>query len=378
LRAYLRNAYAQSPSPMNLQAILVLLLPFASFSGYLIGRRGSERSSGARVDQLSQQYFQGLNHDDTDRFDTQLALGNLFRRRGELDRAMKLHQDLSVKTMLSTEQRALALLELGDDFVRAGLLDRAETLFDELLQIDAQSRPALKHLIGIYEQERDWQKAIHAATKYQQLSGQNMGKLMAHYDCELAALAERNQQPAQMQKHLADALAHDPDSVRAQLARAADAIASKDCATARQALERVMDGDASYVVDLLPLIGQIAQHNERVGRDLFERAVELDRGASALLAFTQWLAQRDEYAAEALLRARLDTKPSAPVLARWLKLTKATIAPETRSVLQAGLNQVTEQVLSHRCSVCGFGARQLHWQCPSCKGWGTIKPMALL
>jgi lipopolysaccharide assembly protein B len=152
---------------MNWPEIAILLLPVASLSGYLLGRRGGEKSSGERVDQLSKQYFQGLNHllneeqdqaialferiadDDTDRFETQLALGSLFRRRGELERAIRLHQDLSVKAMLSTEQRSIALLELGDDFVRAGLLDRAEALFDELLAIDAQSAPALKQLIGI-------------------------------------------------------------------------------------------------------------------------------------------------------------------------------------------------------------------------------------
>ncbi len=375
---------------------LILLLPIASYSGYALGRRGMERRDGERVEQLSKQYFQGLNHllndqpdqaialferiadNDNDRFETQLALGNLFRRRGELDRAMKLHQDLSVRPMLSTEQRALALLELGEDFVRAGLLDRAEALFDELLQIDAQSAPALKHLIAIYEQEREWQKAIDAAQRYQALTDQSMAKSMGHFACELALSTDKTPQRKTRGEYLALALRFDPDSVRAQLMLADQALIQNDRNTAGVAIEKVLDGDAHFVVDLLPLIKRLGTQDPKKATALYERAVELDRGSSALIAFAQFSAERDRPAAADMLRQRAELKPSARVLQEWLAMDQQhEMSEPLRTVVADGLRQVIASPLTHRCSVCGFGARQLHWNCPSCKSWGSVKPLVL-
>ena len=169
--------------------LLWLLLPIAAWSGYLVGRRGSERSSGERFSQLSQTYFSGLNYLlneqpdkalevflkiaelDSDTFETQLALGNLFRRRGETDRAIRLHQDLYSRPKLSAEQRTIALVELGEDYMRAGLLDRAEALYTDLLAIDQHAPAALRHLISIYQQERDWNRAIEMAQRLRAAQG---------------------------------------------------------------------------------------------------------------------------------------------------------------------------------------------------------------
>jgi lipopolysaccharide assembly protein B len=385
---------------------LILLLPIASYSGYALGRRGIERRDGERVEQLSKQYFEGLNHllndqpdqaialferiadNDNDRFETQLALGNLFRRRGELDRAMKLHQDLSVRPMLSTEQRAMALLELGEDFVRAGLLDRAEALFDELLQIDAQSAPALKHLIAIYEQEREWQKAIDAAARYQALTDQSMAKSMGHFACELALIAHKATPQKSFaatanlkhdrHEYLQQALQLDPDSVRAQLMLAEHALLNQDSPAACRAIEKVLDGDAHFVVDLLPLIKTLGAIDQPAAAALFQRAVELDRGSSALIAYAQFLAPSDRPAAAEMLRKRAELKPSVRVLQEWLSLDQQhEMAEPLRSIVEDGLKQVIASPLTHRCSVCGFGARQLHWNCPSCKSWGSVKPLVL-
>src|SRR5690606_28457414 len=144
---------------------------------------GSERTSGARVSELSSNYFRGLNYllneqqdkaievflklaeYNRDTVETHLALGNLFRRRGEVDRAIRVHQNLIARTSLTDEEKTVALLDLGEDYMRAGLLDRAETLFSDLVAMDALASSALTHLVSIYQHERDWNKAIDNAIR---------------------------------------------------------------------------------------------------------------------------------------------------------------------------------------------------------------------
>ncbi len=403
---------------MNWPEIAILLLPVASLSGYLLGRRGGEKSSGQRVDLLSKQYFQGLNHllneeqdqaialferiadDDTDRFETQLALGSLFRRRGELERAIRLHQDLSVRAMLTTEQRSIALLELGDDFVRAGLLDRAEALFDELLAIDAQSAPALKQLIGIYEQEREWSKAARAASEFERLTLEPMGKLISHFHCEAAlaaistttqALATQGSDEAGVLKsidagktfdaELALAKLADSDSVRVALMQAERAIELNNVHQAQIALRHVIETDVLFIPELLPVLAKLRALSVATADALLEQFSLIERGSDALLARADTLSDLD---AASLLQERLKLKPSARVLAQWLKLRPCSIKQSgTEGMGDLGfmfdsLTQASGSRLSHRCSQCGFGMVQQHWQCPSCRGWGTIKPLVAI
>ena len=143
-----------------------LLLPIAAVSGWVIGRRGGERHSNSKVSRLSTTYFRGLNYLlneqpdkaielflhiaelDKDTFETQVALGHLFRRRGEVDRAIRLHQALVQRPGLSDQQKVQALLALGEDYMRSGLLDRAETVFSDLVALDMRAPLAHRHLPG--------------------------------------------------------------------------------------------------------------------------------------------------------------------------------------------------------------------------------------
>ncbi len=181
-----------------------LFLPIAALCGWVVGRRGGQRHSESQVSRLSSTYFRGLNYLlneqpdkaielflhiaelDKETFETQLALGHLFRRRGEVDRAIRLHQGLANRQDLSDGQRVQALLALGEDYMKSGLLDRAETVFTDLARIDQRAPQALKHLIGIYQAERDWEKAIENATRYEQVTDEPMGKLIGQFECELA------------------------------------------------------------------------------------------------------------------------------------------------------------------------------------------------
>jgi lipopolysaccharide biosynthesis regulator YciM len=163
------------------QELLLLLLPVAAASGWIAARRSQRQERGKCVNDTSPVYFRGLNHllneepdkaidafvemleVDSDTVETHLALGNLFRRRGEVERAIRIHQNLIARPALTREQRAQALLELGQDYMRAGLLDRAENLFRELKDTRLHVRQALKNLLVIYEKERDWQACLDTA-----------------------------------------------------------------------------------------------------------------------------------------------------------------------------------------------------------------------
>ncbi|HVJ61125.1 MAG TPA: tetratricopeptide repeat protein, partial [Tahibacter sp.] len=181
---------------MNPLYLLFLLLPVAAFSGWYVARRSSARTSGERVSELSSSYFRGLNYllneqqdkaievfvrlaeVNRDTVETHLALGNLFRRRGEVDRAIRLHQNLVARPDLSDAMKTVALLELGEDYMRAGLLDRAETLFSDLVAMKAHAPSALKHLIAIYQHERDWGKAIAHAERFEEMTGESQAPVI--------------------------------------------------------------------------------------------------------------------------------------------------------------------------------------------------------
>ena len=169
--------------------MLVLFVPLAALAGWIIGRRGGERHSDSQVSKLSTTYFRGLNYLlneqpdkaielflhiaelDKDTFETQVALGHLFRRRGEVDRAIRLHQALAQRPELTDAQKVQALSALGEDYMRSGLLDRAETVFADLARIDQRAPQALRHLIAIYQSERDWEKAIENDSRFEAATG---------------------------------------------------------------------------------------------------------------------------------------------------------------------------------------------------------------
>ena len=179
-----------------------LFLPLAALTGWVIGRRGGQRHGESQVSRLSSTYFRGLNYLlseqpdkaielflhiaelDKETFETQVALGHLFRRRGEVDRAIRLHQGLVQRHDLSDAQRVQALLALGEDYMKSGLLDRAETVFTDLAKIDQRAPQALKHLISIYQAERDWEKAIDNAARYEEVTGEPMGKLISQFEAQ--------------------------------------------------------------------------------------------------------------------------------------------------------------------------------------------------
>ena len=318
---------------------------------------------------------------DKDTVETQFALGHLFRRRGEVDRAIRLHQSLVGRAGLSDEQKTRAVLALGEDYMRAGLLDRAETLFTDLVRMGVLAPQALEHLISIYQAERDWGQAIEHAQKLESVSGEPMGKLVAQYHCELAEKARLAGDLDAARRHVADAYAADSHSVRAGLAEGRIELAVGNDGAAIRAFERVARHDLEFLPEILePLLGCYERRGENArARGFLTEMIEHGPGVAAVLALTR-LIERDEgtAAAQAFLARQLQLRPSVRGEAAYIDLSLRDAGGDSAATLKT-LKQITDQLLvrspGYRCQRCGFGARAHHWQCPGCKSWGSLKPV---
>lgn len=392
-----RNPERASRS-VNAALWLFLLLPIAFATGWYVGGKGSVRRSGQRVSRLSTTYFRGLNYllneqpdkaielflqiaeVDQNTVETQIALGHLFRRRGEVDRAIRLHQSLIARPGLDEDYKKQALLELGEDYMRAGLLDRAETLFTDLVRLDVSQPQALKHLISIYQAEREWDKAIAHAERYQATTGTAMGRIIAQFHCELAEQARIEGDKQRCRREIAAAFAADTHSVRAGMLEGQLEAADGNDLAAIRAFERVARHDIEYLPEVLKPLLPCYQRRGEPGRAraFLAEMIEHYPGVAPALALAKLIEEEEgRDAAVGFLSRQLQQRPSIRGQAALIELSLAKGVSDQAATLRA-LQQVTEQMLvrspAYRCQHCGFGARAHHWQCPSCKSWGTVKP----
>ena len=383
----------------QLLPLLFLLLPVAALSGWILGRRRSERTSGARVSELSSNYFRGLNYllneqqdkaielflklaeINRDTVETHLALGNLFRRRGEVDRAIRVHQNLIARPNLSDEEKTIALLELGEDYMRAGLLDRAETLFADLVAMEALAPSALRHLIAIYQHERDWDKAIEHARRLERLSGESQAMMIAQFHCELAEQARAANDREGARAQVANAFAVKDDCVRACMILGHLESGEGNPAAAIEAFERVAQLDLDYLPEILsPLLDCYARTQQMQRAEQFLlRTIERHRGVTPVLALARLYAStRGEDRAVEFLNDSLRQRPSVRALMALIDMNLRQVGDDARGnylILRDLTQQLIEGKALYRCNRCGFGAKAHHWQCPSCKSWGTVRPI---
>lgn len=384
---------------MNYPYALVLLVPVAFVLGWLASRRLGAKRSGAEVSELSSDYFRGLNYllneeqdkaievflklaeYNRDTVETHLALGNLFRRRGEVDRAIRLHQHLVSRPGLSDAMKTVALLELGEDYMRAGLLDRAEALFSDLVAMDAHAPSALRHLIAIYQHERDWHKAIEHTRRLEAMTGEDEAAMKAQFFCELADRARQHGARAEARDYLRQAFECQPDCVRAFMLTGRLQSEDDHHADAVLAYESAIDADIAFAPEILPpLLNSYARSQQMDRAESFLRDM-LSRyhGISPVLALAHIYRQRDgERAAIDFLTSQLRQRPSVRGLMALIDATMDRIEGEAREnflILRDLTKKLLEGQAMYRCSRCGFGAKAHHWQCPSCKSWGTVRPI---
>lgn len=384
---------------MNLLYVLALLVPAAFALGWWASRQVGARRSGAEVSELSSDYFRGLNYllneeqdkaievflklaeYNRDTVETHLALGNLFRRRGEVDRAIRLHQHLVSRPGLSDAMKTVALLELGEDYMRAGLLDRAEALFCDLVAMDAHAPSALRHLISIYQHERDWHKAIEHARRLEVMTGEDEAPMIAQFYCELADRSRQHGARAEARDYLRQAFECQPGCVRAFMLTGRLLSEDGQHAEAVAAYEAAIGADSAFTPEILPpLLNSYARSQQMERAESFLHDM-LGRyhGVSPVLALTHLYRQRDgERAAIDFLTGQLRQRPSVRGLMALIDATMDKIDGEAREnflILRDLTRKLLEGQAMYRCSRCGFGAKAHHWQCPSCKNWSTIRPI---
>ncbi|MEW6647211.1 MAG: lipopolysaccharide assembly protein LapB [Pseudomonadota bacterium] len=379
--------------------LLFLLLPVAALSGWLLGRR-DVRDGGRQFSSLSSDYFKGLNYllneqpdkaievfihmleVDSDTVDTHFAVGSLFRRRGEVDRAIRIHQNLIARPTLSRQQRDQALYELGTDYMRAGLLDRAESLFQELVNESPAYRPqALRQLLDIYQQEKDWHKAVAIGQRLQGMGSEGVGPVIAQFFCEQAdqalMLGERSEALGLVRR----ALAEDRNCVRATLLEGRIELDNGAHKSAVRVLRRVEQQNPAYLPEVLAPLQEAFVQQGRIGdmiaylRDMLAR----HGGISIMLALAELIRQQQgEKEAAVFVVNHMRGHPSVRGMERLIALKLHSSDGQARDDLLV-LKDLTDKLLESKpvycCSQCGYSGKNLSWQCPSCKQWNTIKPI---
>lgn len=375
-----------------------LLLPIAALSGWFIGRWGRWRKQRLVSGKLPEGYLQGLNYllteqqdkaievftrmveVDRDTAELHLALGSLFRGRGEVDRAIRIHQNLIARPTMTREQRAHALLELGLDYMKAGLLDRAEALFEQVQEVEAYAVDALQQLLVIYQQAKEWDKAIRVANQLDARLVPGMRPLIAQFYCELAdqALARRDQQSAV--RLLRRALSSDPACVRASIRQGQLDFERGNYRAALKSYQRVERQDPGFLPEVLEPIQACYRHlysPEALIREL-TRLAENHDGMEISIALASAISEEQgvQNASEHLV-ASLERTPSLTGLAKLVTLTIRMTDAHAKNDLEKiehAIQELLAQYHTYECRRCGFVGRYLHWQCPSCRSWSTVKP----
>jgi lipopolysaccharide biosynthesis regulator YciM len=325
--------------------------------------------------------FTRLLEVDSDTIETHLALGHLFRRRGEVERAIRIHQNLIARPQLTRKQRTQAMVALGQDYLRVGVLDRAERLLLDVVESGDFQAEALSMLLEIYQQEKEWEKAIQTAEKLQQVSRESMHAIIAQYNCELATETRRTVGLEQAQKYLKRAISIDKNCVRASLMQGEWDIEQTDYKAALKQFKRVTEQDAAFISEIIQPTAlcyeKLNQPDEYI--QFLYKCLDQTPRVSIILALSEIsLQQQGIQAAADFVAEQLYARPSLYGLSRLIELQKQSTEGSAKYNLQL-LYNVTQQLIKqkpvYRCGHCGYAGKILDWQCPSCHHWATIKPI---
>ncbi|KTD50060.1 tetratricopeptide repeat protein [Legionella quinlivanii] len=377
-----------------------LLLPAAAWSGWWVASRNYSGKKSEPNNKLSREYVVGLNYllneqpdkavdvfiklleIDSETVETHLALGSLFRRRGEVDRAIRIHQNLIARPQLSLADRKQALLALGQDYMSAGVFDRAERIFLEVVELGGSKEIcSLQGLLAIYQQEKAWENALDTIKKLEVSTGQSLHGQAAHYYCEIAAQALKDNAIEKAQNAARQALAIDKMSVRASLLQASLDMKHGRYKQAIRSLKRVPQQDPEFITEIIePLVichKELGIMDECV--EFLQQTLENHPRASTIFVIAEYLRNTKEMdSAVDFVAEKLGSYPSIRGINRLIFWHLETAHGKVRDKLQM-LYDITSKFLDnkpvYRCGHCGFGGKHLHWHCPSCKQWGRMKPV---
>lgn len=381
--------------------LLALLLPVAAASGWYAAKRvykADRREQRAR--DLNTSYSRGLEfmlHDrvdealdilsttvqlDADGRDLRLAIGNFFRRRGEVAKALAVHESLLAQPGLTVTLQCRIRLELGMDYYAAGLLDRAEKAFVSLLQEPDFAAKSLESLLKIYQRERDWEKAIACLQELRKIGKPPNGETVAQFYCELAQQQASTGSTDEAIRLTRLALRDDSQCIRALILLARLVATRGDGAELQRIGRQIERRFPAFVPEILDLVVEhyVRERDEtQLQACLHHFYVTCGCERAAALLSDRLHALSGQAEAKTYLMSAIAQRPS-PLLAR--KLLDLLVSNEQEqdtamlaNALSGLLASAPDIAPSYICSQCGFHSRELYWRCPTCQSWDAIRPV---
>jgi len=378
--------------------LLWLLLPVAAVAGWFAAKRSAAKRTdvfwnysadfhqGLNVllnapQDLPEELFDNISDTDNDTAETHLALGNLYRRRGDVNRAIVLHESLVNKSDLSEELQATALYELAKDFDSAGLLDRSEATLRTLIEKQQRLPDAYAALLQLHERERDWGHAIEIASEIERATGKDHTQLVGHYYCELATEAQSAGYKEEAASLLNTALERAGKCARAHMMLSNLAKTEGDHASALHHFEQVEALRPELMPDIIDdwFETLLANGDTSALRRFVQRIAERRNAYSVIRTTRAIIKQLDGVdLAERFFKDQILQRPSLKGLRDWAHDQLAISKPDERDKVQvicALLDKVVEEKPAYRCGSCGFLGNMLHWRCPGCSNWDTVQPI---
>ncbi|PID66268.1 MAG: lipopolysaccharide assembly protein LapB [Gammaproteobacteria bacterium] len=374
--------------------LLVLLLPLAAFSGWWLAR--SDKKTGN--EQKEDDYFKGLSyllenetdkaidiffriaHLDDSTIENQITLGNLFRHRGEIDRALHIHANLSDKAELTEPTRQKLNLALAEDYLSAGIMNHAENSFQ---QVCASTQPemrdvARRKLIHLYAEQGFWQKALEMIKELDPFGRDPIQQHAAHFYCELAKTALEKGDEETAQDELQQALKCDKHCVRATIKLGRLAQSQHRFVTAIGFYNRVEKQNPAFLPEILDNVSAcyLALEQADEWKNELTRLANTYDNPILVLRLNQLIAEVEGcQAAREFLKNQLQQKPNMLSVQAYLKLSDMDNNEDIR-LLNTSVDKILAFALKYRCRDCGFRGNQLNWCCPGCKKWGTFTPVS--
>ncbi len=378
--------------------LLYILVVIAIGIGWWL--RGRERIKQAET--LGPNYYNGVNYllnEEPDRavaafieelevnqetLETHLALGGLLRRRGELEKAVIVHENILAHARLEKEDMLNVKLELARDYLLAGLLDRAEELSITLSSEKGETlRESRKITLEVYEMEKEWQQAAEVAQllavgddteKYE--------KAISHYYCEIATDHLGDGDYDKARESISKAIGHDANNARATLIHGKIDIAEGRYEDAINTLKRIRDQEPVYVPESLDSLVEVYEKADLPTDDFceyLESCLEITPSISIVLTLAT--VKREQIGDEAMAKFianHLKRNPTIRGLTQLIDLhvdNTSGVAKQNLTILRSFAEALVADKPAYRCHACGFELKKMAWHCPSCRDWATVKPI---